>query len=104
MITFHIPDMTCGNCANAIARAVASVDKDARLEVSIPQKLVSVESAAQESALAEAIQKAGFTPEKLADPASRPAPTAGGCRCGPRKSAPAKAEQAAPARQGSCCG
>ncbi len=104
MITFHISDMTCGNCAGAIARAVASVDKDARVEVSIPQKLVSVQSVAQESALAEAIQKAGFTPDKLAVPASRPAPSAGGCCCGPRKSASAKAEQAAPPRQSSCCG
>lgn len=104
MTTFHIPDMTCGHCASSIERAVASVDKNASVEVSIPQKLVTIQSAAQESALAEAIREAGFTPERLAAPTSPAAPVAGGCCCGPRKSASAKVEQAAPARQSSCCG
>lgn len=104
MITFHLPDMTCGHCASTIARAVASVDKDARLEVSIPQKLVSVQGTASESELAEAIREAGYTPEKLAVPVVRPAPAAGGCCCGTRKAASAGGAQAAPARSSSCCG
>lgn len=104
MITFHIPDMTCGHCASTIARAVASVDQDARLEVSIPQKLVSVQSTAAQSELAAAIQQAGFTPEKLTDPIARPAPAAGGCCCGTRKPASAGGAQVAPVRPSSCCG
>lgn len=85
MITFRIPDMTCGHCASTIARAVASIDKDARVEVSIPQKLVSVTSTAAESELAEAIQEAGYTTEKLTAPPPRAARAAGGCCCGTRK-------------------
>ena len=104
MITFHIPDMTCGSCASAIARAVAKVDEHARLEVSIGQKLLSVQSSATESELATAIQEAGYTPAKLTASAPRPAPASGGCCGGARKATPANDAQAAPARRGSCCG
>ncbi|TWO70053.1 heavy-metal-associated domain-containing protein [Caenimonas sedimenti] len=104
MITFHIPDMSCGNCASAIARAVASVDEHARLEVSIAQKLVSVQSAAAESELAKAIQEAGDTPAKSTASASRAAPASGGCCGGVRKAASANDAQAAPARRSCCCG
>lgn len=104
MITFHIPDMTCGHCASTIARAVASVDKDARLEVSIPQQLVTVHSTAAETELVEAIQEAGYAPEKVAAPAPGPKAAAGGCCCGSRKALPAGGEQAEPARRSSCGG
>ena len=104
MITFRIPDMTCGHCASTITRAVASVDKDARVEVSIPQKLVSVLSTAAESELAAAIQEAGYTPETVTAPASQPARAAGGCCCGTRKPASTGSEQSVPVRQSSCCG
>jgi len=104
MITFRIPDMTCGHYASTIARAVASVDKDARLEFSIPQKLVNVLSTSPESELAQAIEEAGYTPEKVTAPASRPAAAAGGCCCSSTKRAPVDAGQAAPAGRTSCCG
>ncbi|TWO68115.1 heavy-metal-associated domain-containing protein [Caenimonas sedimenti] len=102
-MNFSIPDMTCGHCASAIARAVASVDKEARLEVDIPQKRVSVLSTAPESELAEAIQEAGYTPEKFTAPALRSAPAAGGCCCGTRQPRSPDAGVAGPARRSSCC-
>ena len=103
MITFRIPDMTCGHCASTIARAVASVDQAARLEVSIPQKLVSVFSTAAESELAAAIQQAGYTAESVTVPAPRPTAAASGCCCSSRKPASVDAGQAAPAPRRSCC-
>ncbi len=103
MITFHIPDMTCGSCASAIARAVAKVDEHARLEVSIGQKLLSVQSSATESELGKAIQGAGYTPAKLSASAPRPVAASGGC-CGGARKAAANDAQAAPARRSSCCG
>ncbi|MEJ5992406.1 heavy-metal-associated domain-containing protein [Ramlibacter sp. PS3R-8] len=104
MITFHIPDMTCGSCASAIARAVARVDEHARLEVSIGQKLLSVQSAATESELATAIQEAGYTPAKLTASAPRSTAASGGCCGGARKGASTSGAQAAPAGRSSCCG
>ncbi|WP_082522162.1 heavy-metal-associated domain-containing protein [Ramlibacter sp. Leaf400] len=57
--------MTCGHSASAIARAVAPMDKRARLEVRIPEKLVLITGAATQEKLAEAITEAGYTPETV---------------------------------------
>lgn len=103
MTTFHVPGMTCGHCASTIARAVTGVDKDARIEVSIPQKLVNVTSTAQEDDLAEAIREAGYATEKLAAVPARHAAAAGGCCCGTKRAA-VDARQAATPTRTSCCG
>jgi copper chaperone len=82
MVTFRVPDMNCGHCASAIARAVASVDKRARLEVRIPEKLVLITAAATQQELAEAITEAGYPPETVGatpDPVRQPK---GGSCCG----------------------
>ena len=104
MTTFRIPDMTCGHCASTIARALTTVDKNARIEVSIPQKLVTVSSAAAEDELAEAIREAGYSPEKVAALAPRAAPAAGGCCCRAAKAAPVEVSGSRGTAGGSCCG
>lgn len=107
MITLQINDMTCGRCASSIARAVAGVDKAARVEVDIPGKTVSIMSSAADGALIEAIREAGYTPREIQDaPAQAAAARASagcGCGCGPGKAAPVEAARKAPAG-GSCCG
>jgi copper chaperone len=106
MVTFRISDMTCGHCASTIARAIASVDKGARIEVDIPRKLVSVTSASDEGELAEAIQEAGYTPQRLESATATPAPSGRGCGCGcgPGAVPPVYVAQAAESAKGSCCG
>lgn len=101
MTTFRIPDMTCGHCASTIARAVASVDKNARVEVSIAQKLVSVASAAPEGELADAIREAGYSPESVAAVPPRAAAAAGGCCC--RAAATVESPASRGTAGGSCC-
>lgn len=103
MTTFRIPDMTCGHCASTIARAVASVDKSARIEVSIPQKLVTVTSNAAETELAQAIRESGYAPERVAAVSPRGAPAGGGCCCRGAKPAPV-AGLPRDTTGGSCCG
>lgn len=106
MITLRISDMTCGHCASTIARAVAGVDKGARVEVDIPGKTVSITSSAPDSEVMEAIQEAGYTPERLAAAPANP-PRAGsgcGCGCGPRAAPPLDIAQSATAPGRSCCG
>ena len=49
MVTFRVPDMTCGHCASAIARAVAAVDRAARIDVTVADKLVSIASGAADA-------------------------------------------------------
>ena len=103
MVTFQVSDMTCGHCASTIARAVASVDKDARLAVDIPRKLVQVSSTAAPAELVEAIAEAGYHAQVI-EAAPQPAPRrAGGCCCASRAaSEPAAGKMRSPS--GSCCG
>lgn len=103
MVTFRVPDMTCGHCASTIARAVAAVDKGARLEVSVADQLVSITSAAAEADFAEAIREAGYAPEKVEAASARPAQSSD-CCCGSRKAGPVDAGQAKAAAGDSCCG
>lgn len=107
MVTFQVNDMTCGHCASAISRAVATVDKNARMDIRIQQKLVRVSSSASAAELAEAIRDAGYTPREVReDPVQAAAPrTSGGCGCGcgtPKATAVDARQQASPAA-GSCC-
>lgn len=107
MVTFQVNDMTCGHCASTISRAIADVDRAARLDIRIDQKLVRVSSTAPAAELAEAIRDAGYTPREIADApvqaAAAPAKSGCGCGCGPAKAVPAGAVPKAPAI-GSCCG
>ncbi len=59
---FNIPDMSCGGCANAIRRAVTSLDATATLEADVAVKIVNVTSTLAPKQLIEAIEAAGFHP------------------------------------------
>ncbi|WNC92425.1 heavy-metal-associated domain-containing protein [Paraburkholderia sp. FT54] len=59
---FAIPDMSCGGCANAITRAVTSLDPAAKLEVDVPAKIVKLTSTLAPEQLIQAIEAAGFHP------------------------------------------
>lgn len=104
MVTFRVPDMTCGHCASTIARAVATVDKGARLDVSVSDKLVSIASPLPEAEFAEAIREAGYTAENVGTGSVEPSKPSGGCGCGSRKAAPVGAGQATARGGSSCCG
>lgn len=59
---FAIPDMTCGGCANAIARAVTGLDPAAKLDVDVAVKIVKVASTLPPERVIEVIEAAGFHP------------------------------------------
>ncbi len=63
MIEFNVPDMTCGHCASTITKAVKGLDAGAKLDISLAEHWVRVESTASREALRHAITEAGFTPE-----------------------------------------
>lgn len=104
MVTFRVPDMTCGHCASTIARAVATVDKGAWRYVSVSEKLVSIASPAPEAAFAEAIRVAGYTAEKVDTGSVQSSKSYGGCGCGSRNAAPVDAGQVTARNGNSCCG
>ena len=63
MIEFNVQDMTCGHCAGRITKAIAGVDANAKVDIKIEGRIVSVESNATVDELAEAITDAGYTPQ-----------------------------------------
>jgi copper chaperone len=66
MVQFSVPDMTCGHCASTITKAVRSEDPRARVEISLGEHLVKVQSELPEDEIAQCISEAGYTPEALA--------------------------------------
>lgn len=82
--TFLIHDMTCGHCASTIVKVVASLDKQAKVNVDLVTRRVEVTSTdADEAELQEAIKEAGYTPVLVQpDPAAAAQPKRSGCGCG----------------------
>ena len=66
MFTFRVPDMTCGHCAGTIARALKDADAAARVEVSLPEHRVRVQTALDAAGAELAIREAGYTPVREA--------------------------------------
>lgn len=62
MIQFNIPQMSCGHCVRAVTEAVKEVDPDARVNVDLGTKQVSIESAAERPKLVDALKEAGYEP------------------------------------------
>ena len=65
MIEFNVQDMTCGHCAGRITKAIAGVDANAKVDIKIEGRTVSVESKATADELADAIKDAGYTPQVI---------------------------------------
>lgn len=60
MFQFTIPDMTCGNCAGRVTKAILSVDPAAEVVTDPPSRLVKITTKAQEQALLAALSEAGY--------------------------------------------
>jgi copper chaperone len=65
MIEFNVQDMTCGHCVGRITKAIIDVDANAKVDIKIEGRTVSVESKATADELAEAITDAGYTPKVI---------------------------------------
>lgn len=65
MIEFKVTDMTCGHCASTITKAVKELDAGAKLDISLAEHLVRVESRVSREDLQHAISEAGYTPEAV---------------------------------------
>ncbi|HXV30647.1 MAG TPA: heavy-metal-associated domain-containing protein [Sinorhizobium sp.] len=60
MQRYKIEDMTCGHCASAVEKAIRAVDPAAAVKVDLGTREVSVETAANAAAIAEALKSAGY--------------------------------------------
>ena len=62
MIEFNVPGMTCGHCTRAVTEALMEVDPQAKVEVDLASKRVTVESARERAVLEAALAEAGYAP------------------------------------------
>ena len=62
MYHFNVPDMTCGHCVSTITKALKSEDPNAKVEISLNEHLVKVESQLPKEEIAQSITEAGYTP------------------------------------------
>jgi copper chaperone len=60
MLTFSVPDMSCGGCANAITRAVQKLDPQAVVRPDLEAKQVMIDTTLAAELVKDALQKAGF--------------------------------------------
>jgi copper chaperone len=65
MIELKVSDMTCGHCASTITKAVKELDASAKVEVSLPEHRVRVDSKVSKEDLVRSIADAGYTPEAV---------------------------------------
>ena len=61
MPSFNVQGMTCGHCVKAVTQAVHSVDPQAKVAVDLASGKVEVESIAESTRLAAAIQEEGYS-------------------------------------------
>ena len=59
---FQIDNMACGGCARSVTKAIHSVDPQAKVDIDLNLKRVTVESGADQSAVAAVLEDAGFPP------------------------------------------
>jgi copper chaperone len=66
MLKLKVEEMSCGHCVSTVQKAVKSVDPSAEVSVDLPTGTVTVESAASEASIADAIRSAGYPNQKIA--------------------------------------
>lgn len=66
MVTFNVEKMSCGGCAARITRAIQALDPEAKVDVSLHERLVRVESNRPVQAIADAMTSSGYPTHQVA--------------------------------------
>ncbi len=62
MLSFQIPNMTCGHCARAVTEAVHAADPAATVTVDLPTHQVQVQTSVPREAVVAQLAEAGYQP------------------------------------------
>jgi copper chaperone len=60
MLNLRVEGMSCGGCTKSVTKALQRLDAGANVRVDLPTGEVVVETSANESAVLEALARAGF--------------------------------------------
>ena len=59
-VEYTVAGMTCGGCVNSVTKVVSAALPEARVEVFLDQQRVVVHGAANDAAVQQAVEDAGF--------------------------------------------
>ena len=59
---FQIDNMACGGCARSVTKAIQSVDPQAKVDIDLASKAVTVTSSATKAAIAATLEDVGYPP------------------------------------------
>lgn len=62
-LKLKVPTIACDGCAETITESIATMEPDAKVDVDVKAKTVTVESGASEETIKQAIVAAGHTVE-----------------------------------------
>lgn len=62
-LKLKVPNIMCSDCAQTITESITTMEPDAKVEVDVQAKTVTVESAASEETIKQSIVAAGYTVE-----------------------------------------
>ncbi|NMG07315.1 heavy-metal-associated domain-containing protein [Brasilonema sp. UFV-L1] len=62
-LKLSVPNIGCEKCAATITESIHTIESDAKVDVDVKAKTVTVESAASEESIKQAIVAAGYTIE-----------------------------------------
>jgi copper chaperone len=62
-LKLKVPNIVCDGCAETITESITTMEPDAKVEVDVKAKTVTVEAAASEETIKQAITAAGYTVE-----------------------------------------
>ena len=57
---FRIENMTCGGCARGVTATIQDIDPNAKVDVDLASKIVTVESSESIDKITEALEEDGF--------------------------------------------
>lgn len=60
MMTFSVPDVSCGHCVATVTKAIKTLDAAAEVKVDLASKTVTVGSSLTAPAVAKALEDAGY--------------------------------------------
>ncbi len=62
-LQLKVPSMVCDGCAEKVTKAIQGLDSEAKVDVDLSTKIVTIEGKSSEDSLKEAITSAGHTVE-----------------------------------------
>lgn len=62
MMELKVDSMSCGGCAASVTKAVKQADPQAKVEVDLSTKLVSIDTAVDRATIVRALTSAGYQP------------------------------------------